>query len=150
MKITLKDGTILEGEPHELAAFQSLRNEGASVTGSPSTPPLVENRSGVMTEEVAYLALTRLQLAPKIQGVMKALYEADDKWVSARELQRLIDYTPSQFAGLMGAFGRRLTNTPGFVEGTSFFEWRWDDGSSCYFYRLLPATRNAVRRAGLG
>jgi hypothetical protein len=80
---------------------------------------------------------------------MKTLYEAEEKWVSAKELQRLIDYTPSQFAGLMGAFRRRLTNTSGFVEGSSFFDWRWDDDNSCYFYRLLPATRNAVRRAEL-
>ena len=150
MKITMNDGTVLEGEPHELVAFQSLKNGNATPTEAHGAPLPLKDRSKVMSEEVAYLALTRLRLAPKIKSVLKALYEAGDEWVSAKELQRLIEYTPSQFAGLMGAFGRRLANTSDFVEGTSFFDWRWDDDNSCYFYRLLPATRNAVRRADLG
>ena len=56
---------------------------------------------------------------------------------------------PAQFAGLMGAFGRRVVNTPGYVLNSSFFDYEWDDERSCYLYRLPATSRAAVEKARL-
>ena len=49
----------------------------------------------------------------------------------------------------MGAFGRRLTHTPGYVEGSWFFDNNWDYHAGCYAYGLPETVREALRREKL-
>ena len=88
--------------------------------------------------------LTRISLSHEQIVVLKRLYKAGDNWTSAADLQAAIGYSTGQFAGLMGAFGRRFTHTPGFVSGTCFFDQEWDHELACNRYRLPAPVRAAL------
>lgn len=100
-----------------------------------------------VSADVAFRALTRIKLGKQTRAVVRRVYSGGDKWTSAALLQKEIDYSPAQFAGLMGAFGRRLVNTPGYVLNSSFWEYEWDSQQSCYLYRLPAPVRAAVEKA---
>lgn len=147
MKITRADGSVVEGTAEELAQYEALarfHTVGAKERDTES-PAYVDWE--FVSSDVAFRALTRIKLGIEAKSVLKALYEAGDNWTSAKSLQTLVGYKPSSFAGLMGAFGRRVANTPGYVRDSSFFEYEWDGSQSCYLYRLPPSTRDAVERA---
>ena len=150
---------IFEGTPEEVK--EAMKQFGAtSVEGVPASAKSTiaetvndeqdEDESGDvehMDEGVARRALSRLPLQEKPKAVLKAMFEADEEnGILASELQKLIGYTKAQFAGLMGAFGRRLSSTRGFIDGTTFFICEWDDDEGCYRYRLTPESRAAVKR----
>lgn len=57
-------------------------------------------------------------------------------------LQNETGYTARQLAGMMGAFGRRVSDTPGFETGMNLFDWVWaDDG---WHYGLPDTVRTAM------
>ena len=150
MKKTLPDGSIIEGSASEIAEYEAM----VRFHGTPAERAEMNVLNNLddwefVSAEVGFRALTRIKLAPKTKAVLKKLYENGDKWTSAKRLQELVEYSPAQFAGLMGAFGRRVANTRGYVRDSSFFEYDWSDEESCYFYRLPPSSREAVERARL-
>ena len=65
------------------------------------------------------------------------------------ELQHAIGYRPSEFAGLMGAFGRRLVNTQGYIDPSWLFDNQWQGEQGCNRYRLPDSVRAAAEKAGL-
>lgn len=99
------------------------------------------------TTDVAFRCLTRLKLSKPLKAAIRMIYAAETGWTTAAEIQEKIGYNSSQFGGMMGAFGRRFVNTPGYVLNSSFFEYEWDDSLRCYKYRLPPAVRTAVVQA---
>lgn len=101
------------------------------------------------SSEVAHRVLTRIGLSKEQRTVLKVLSDAGDAWTLASKLQTATGYSPGQFAGLMGAFGRRLTHTKGYVGGSGFFDQEWDHDHGCYRYRLPPSVREAVAKADL-
>ena len=151
MKIVRSDGSVLEGSPEEIARFESLTRFHSEpqirAKAELSSPVEQIDDWEYVSADVAFRALTRIKLGKETKAVIRRIYSGGQKWTTAGELQKEIDYKPPQFAGLMGAFGRRLANTPGHVLNSAFFEQEWDDKSSCYLYRLPPKVREAVERA---
>jgi predicted transcriptional regulator with HTH domain len=102
-----------------------------------------------ISEEVAFRFLTRRSLSTEQRAVIAAIYNSRPDGVLATELQRRINYSPSKFAGLMGAFGRRLVNTQGYVDPSWLFDNQWEAEQGCNRYRLPDSVRKAVEKAGL-
>ena len=125
-------------------AAVELTDAGEQAIPSPETP---EPESRFVTTRVARRVLTRLKLSTHMKNVLKALYEAPD-WLSIATLRDAAKYNPAQFAGLMGAFGRRLANTKGYAPGTVFFEYVWGDDETLN-YRLPDTVRRALTDEGL-
>lgn len=151
MKKTLADGSVIDGTPEEIAqyeAFQRFHNasslDEAGVAVDIAMPDVDWE---FVSADVAFRAITRIKLGKETKAVINRIYLGGDQWTSAANLQKEIGYSASQFAGLMGAFGRRLVNTPGFVLHSAFFEQEWDGERSCYLYRLPPSVRVAVEKA---
>ncbi len=159
--------TVVEGTPAELAeAFPALfattrqelvaRSSGppAEVEKVQATPVPEPTSDGIpngsaetsefVTKAVAQKMLRRRPLAPEQRTTIKEIHAAYPKTALATELQMKLNYTPAQFAGLMGAFGRRLSHTGGFVAGTKFFAKEWDYTAGCYRYSLPNSVREAV------
>ncbi|MEA3036430.1 MAG: hypothetical protein QOH04_2202 [Sphingomonadales bacterium] len=146
MKIIRPDGSIVEGTPDEIAQYEAFALRHGPSTQA--TQPAVEEADWeFVSTDVAFRALTRIKLGKETKAVLTRVYLGGEEWTSAAFLQKEIGYTPAQFAGLMGAFGRRLVNTPGYVSGSAFWEWEWDSQKSCYLYRLPAPVRAAVEKA---
>ena len=134
----------LPGAATAHTAAVELTDAGIQATTSSETP---EPESRFVTTRFARRVLGRLKLSTPMKKVLKTLYEAPD-WLSIATLQDAAGYDPAQFAGLMGAFGRRLANTEGYDPDTEFFEWKWaDDGT--LNYRLPDTVRRALTDEGL-
>ena len=103
-----------------------------------------EEASRFVTTRFARRALKRLKLSKPMKKVMRALYEAETEWLPLATLQEVASYTPAQFAGLMGAFGRRMANTEGYDSEADFFEYEWDEGKETWCYRLPETVRKAL------
>jgi hypothetical protein len=97
--------------------------------------------------DVAFRCLTRRKLSKQLRAAIRMIYASGLDWVSASDIQKHIDYSTAQFAGMMGAFGRRFVNTRGYVLNSSFFQQEWDEDLSCYIYRLPSTVRAAVEKA---
>ena len=153
MRLTLPDGTVADGSPAELADFYALNQFHGSPQLLRSVQAPVEDNLKedfrFVSESVATRAITRLKLSPAQVKMLRELYKSNDKWVLATELQRVVGYSASQFAGLMGAFGRRVAYTPGYVADSTFFETDWDYDKGCYRYRLPVSARTALAKADL-
>ena len=151
MKKTLPDGSVIDGTPEEIAQYEAFQrfhrpassNESQGAADSPTT----EIDWEYVSSDVAFRALTRIKLGKETKAVLGTIHAGGEAWTTATVLQKKINYSPSQFAGLMGAFGRRLVNTPGYVLHSAFFEQEWDSDRSCYIYRLPPSVRLAVEKA---
>lgn len=165
--------TIVEGTPEEISqALPNLIPGGpvlamtpvaplASQQGSSSlsvpTPdaPSNERRSGdeatYVSTSLARKCLTRLTLSREQLAMLRAIYNAHPNMLLATELAHQIGYSTAQFAGLMGAFGRRISYTEGYEaeNGSSFFEQEWSSASGCNRYRLPETVREAIRLEGL-
>ena len=111
---------------------------------SATTSESVEGESSVVTTRFARRALTRLRLPPRMRKVLTALYEAHPGWLSLPTLHGIADYKPPQFAGLMGAFGRRVANTEGYDSDLLFFESRWNESDEAWEYRLPETVCEAL------
>ena len=151
MKKTLADGSVIDGTPEEIAQYEAFqRFHSGSLLGKSDTPVEMDAPDvdwEFVSTDVAFRALTRIKLGKETKAVLNRIYIAADKWTTATDLQKEIGYAPSQFAGLMGAFGRRLVNTRGYVLHSAFFEQEWDGERSCYIYRLPSSVRAAVEKA---
>jgi hypothetical protein len=102
-----------------------------------------------VSEEIAFRVIKRRPLSREQSKTLAILRQSGDDWVSAKALCRDLGYSSSQLAGMLGAFGKRLTATDGYVDGTWFFDQEWDYENNCYQYRLPDGVRKAVGRAGL-
>jgi hypothetical protein len=49
----------------------------------------------------------------------------------------------------MGAFGRRVRNTPGYDQEAAFFFFEWDDEAGAWKYRLPDTVREALELENL-
>lgn len=147
MKITRPDGSVIEGSPEELAQYEACGKAHGTSDQSVKSAETENVDWEFVSADVAFRALTRIKLGTRTKTVIRRVYLGGDKWTSAAALQKEISYTPAQFAGLMGAFGRRLVNTAGYVLNSAFWEYEWDDQQSCYLYRLPAPVRAAVEKA---
>ena len=149
--------TIVEGTPEEIAqAFPHLAAQSAAAEGgangatsiaemSASTSDDTSEGEEAVSVEVARKVLKRIPLSKEQLAVLRALYSAHPKDVPTADLTAKVGYTGPQFRGFMGAFGRRLSHTPGYIGGTYFFEQEWDDATGAYRYSLPESVREAMR-----
>ena len=128
-------------EHHATAQVEVWEEDHAEAEAGPAERT-TEGWAGV---DLARRALSRRPLSEELQKVLVALYEANLDRVSAPTLQGLIKYSRSQFSGMMGAFGRRLTHTRGYVDPTWFFDREWDQDNGHNTYRLPESVREAMR-----
>ena len=149
----------LEGSPGELlevlralpgaatleTSVVELSNE---VVTSPAVSETADGQPRYVTTAFARRTLKRLPLSPAMKKVLTALHRVDPPWLSLRALHRVSDYAPSQFAGLMGAFGRRMANTEGYDADAHFFTYRWNDEEDTWDYGLPNSVREALEPEG--
>lgn len=145
---------VLEGTPEEiLTALPQLREVNTSSPAALAVRSPAEaatetddgSQEGYVTTRVARRVLSRRSLKPVQRQVLEALYRSHPEQLLASELQELTGYTASQFAGLMGAFGRRVTHTKGYEDGDYFFLQEWDHEAGCMRYGLPESVREAMK-----
>lgn len=146
MRIRIGEHEV-EGTAEEVARLLNLMASPKTPTARlPSQEPRLEGASPFVSEEVAYEVLTRRPLGPVHTRMLRKLQEAGDAWTTAPELQTELALSTREFAGLLGAFGRRLSHTDG-AGSRSFFDQYWDHENGYNLYRLPPSVRAALTRA---
>jgi hypothetical protein len=109
----------------------------------------VDSGEKFVTAEVAYQVLTRIELSKPMKDALAKLAQAYPDQVSASDLYKVTGYDGMRFAGLMGAFGRRIANTPGYDGESYFFDEEWDHERQVRLYRLPESVMEALRKFGL-
>lgn len=149
---------VFEGSPAQLAGI--AKSMGASAEALAAAMPAAAVEAGtestdegdgedetiVVTTEFARKFLNRRPLSKEQRKLLVTLGKASPGWTLATVLQSTLNYSPAQFAGMMGAFGRRLTHTAHYVSDSWFFDQEWVHEEGCYKYRL-PETVIAALRA---
>jgi hypothetical protein len=153
MKVTIVEGTpeeIAQAFPHLAAsaapAVEVRANGGAPIAqAAEGTLDDTSEDDPAVSVEMARKVLKRIPLSKEQRLILRTLYDAHPKDVPAATLMAKVGYTRPQFTGLMGAFGRRLSHTPGYVAGTWFFEQEWDADTAANRYGLPETVREAMR-----
>lgn len=122
-------------------AAVELTDAGAQAAPSSET---TEPESRFVTTRFARRVLKRLPLSTPMKNVLRELCEAHPDRLSQARLQNVAEYLPYQYAGMMGAFSRRIVNTDGYDSETEFFEWTWDDEKRAWYCRLPDSVREAL------
>jgi hypothetical protein len=78
--------------------------------------------------------------------MLRLLDSAGQAWTPAPKLQKALSLSTREFAGLAGAFGKRLSHTEGKGSRT-FFDQYWDQENGYNLYRLPPSVSAALKRA---
>lgn len=145
---------VFEGTPEEISAVArsilpvatgdlALSVELQDETRAQSA----ERPTRFVTVDFARRVLNRRPVLSKaLKRVLKALNDAHPDWLLLTELHSAAEYTPAQYAGLMGAFGRRMSHTEGYDKDVHFFEFRWNDEEDAWEYRLPVAVRAVLNR----
>lgn len=150
---------IFEGSPEEIAKIvRAIQLDSSSfVSGGAPEEPLASSIAEDMdaaadaneprkfvTTEFAHHVLTRRRLSEGLKTLFITLRDAYPDWVSRDELCVATDYTPHQLAGLMGAFGRRVSHTDRFDPDAWFFDMRWNEEARAWDYRLPDTVLEAL------
>ena len=159
MKLYVFEGTVEEiskvvhtMQPTTAASTMSVEVPEEEVSSPPRPPKETSAESKFVTLDCARRILARRPLSGPLKAMLKAINEAHPEWVSSDDLYAATDYTPRQFSGLMGAFGRRKYYTSGFEaeRDAQFFDCRRRDGDGPWEYRLPGTVREALREENLG
>ena len=142
-------GIEVDGTVAEISAL--IREHGVigSVTPSirqASQEDSLQEDERFASEKIAFRALNRRPLSGAQRTLFRTLLEAYPNWTSASRLQEATEYGPNQLGGLLGATGRRLSQTQGYVAGSSMVEWMWNSDDNEYHYRLPTSVLAAVKR----
>lgn len=95
--------------------------------------------------ELARKVFSRRPLSKEQKTIISILGKAYPNWVPAADVQKATGYSPAQFAGLMGAWGRRLTHTQGWADGVWLFDQEWNYDTKAYDYRLPDTVFEAAK-----
>lgn len=143
------NGLEVDGNLEEVAALIRMFG-GSEVTQNSeeigSDRQNYEESERFASEKIAFRALRRRPLSNAQRDLFRTLLKAYPNWVSSTELQKATSYGPNQLGGLLGAIGRRLSQTDGYVRNTTMIEWSWNTDENEYAYRLPAAVAEAVRR----
>lgn len=147
---------VFDGTPQEVA--EALKAMGVAAPTTSAAAGLAEtegDEAGDTDEEgdeplqplpltVAKRVLSRLPTISKnMKKALIALHGAGDNGLLGSELCELLDFDQSQFRGMLGAFGRRVTHTEGWYDGAGFFDYDWE-AETGYRYKLFDTSRKAV------
>jgi hypothetical protein len=139
-------GVEVEGDVDDIAALILKLQTGGKLSGSAASGT---SNHKFVSPEVAFRAIRRRSLSLEQETVLRTLKRNHPNWTTATELQGAISYTPSQLAGLFGAFGKRVYSTPGYIEGQWFFDQERDYDAGANKYRLPESVLEAVARANI-
>jgi hypothetical protein len=137
----------VEGTPDEIATLIRSLSGHFSAANDRKIDPVPGG--DFVSEKVAFATIRRRQLSDETSKILKFLLAKYPDWASFGELKDASNYSSSQLAGLLGAFGKRLYATPGYENGTAFFEQEIDYETGEYRYRIPESVAAAVRRAEL-
>lgn len=152
MKLYVFEGSV--GELSEVAKNLGVQSVPTAieaddgVEAAPKPHPVNEGNDPVSVK-FARRVLKRRKVSEPMQAVLQELYNAGDAWVGIEQLCSASDYTRQQFAGLMGAFGRRISHTQGYDEETYFFETEWDHENHGWRYKVPSTVRDALIQEGI-
>ena len=141
-------GQIVNGM--QLGAIKKVQSEPDQADGGAVPPSRSEDGAQYVTVDFARRVLMRRPLSEPLLAVLRALYNAAPNCVAMSELLLVAGYgSGHQFAGLMGAFGRRKANTPGNdVEG-EFFAYQENEDDGAWDYGLPDTVCEALEKEGL-
>ena len=140
----------IEGGPDEIALLiRSLGNIKILQSVEDSEPELetestITDDGQFVSTKVAKRALKRRRLSAAQRALLGELRDNFPEWTSALRLQKVTKYNPNQLGGLLGAIGKRVAGTDGYVPGSGFLDWVWDSAENCYLYRLPSSVYEAV------
>lgn len=143
---------LLEGTAEEVNAIlsnEALRDSGFGTVGGAAPPPAGSDSQQYISEAFAINMLQRRPLSKEQITILRTLYAAHPKMVSAATLAKKLGFEPRQFSGLMGAFGNRLTHTQGWKKDHWFFRQEWNNNESCHQYGLPESVRTALQKINL-
>ncbi len=141
------NGMEIEGTPVEIAEFLAALNSRPVIQKTGSKSDTNSTIDLFVNEDVAFRALKRRSLSREQRLFLAKLASEHSKWASATDLQMATGYSKAQFAGLLGAFGKRVSSTVGYKAGTWFYEREWNYDKDCYQYRLPEHLVDVVERA---
>jgi hypothetical protein len=141
---------VFEGDPKDIA--EALKNLGGSAialsdvsTAIQKEPENNEEDWDFVSTPFARKVLTRRALKDMPKKMLTEIYNTGDVGIHGNVLAKKLGYTPAQFRGMMGAFGRRLVNTTGYNGRDHFFGYEWAEDKGTYRYWLPETVREAVR-----
>ena len=146
---------VFEGTAEEISkvvhTMQPTASSEPPEEASPSTmqSKTAEGPTKFVTTEFARRALTRIPLSDAFKAVIEALDKTHPEYVLTADLYEATNYTSAQFAGLMGAFGRRMLYTEGYDENADFFDSRRNEEAGEWEWRLPDTVREALRLENL-
>lgn len=127
---------VFDGTPDEFKQVAHLFvSSGTSGPAKTELGPLQEANQEIssLNPTLIELALNRIPLSRKQSKVWRAIVGAYPDWITAEELAKITGIERPQLAGVWGALGRRLANTPGWPEDKwPLDEERDDDGMRRY------------------
>ena len=137
---------IFEGTPREIAqAVPMISEMGVEIAEEAKPKAPADATDAFVTKHFARRVLTRRRLSAGLSNLFEALCEAYPDWVLITDLHEATDCTRAEFAGLLGAFGRRIAHTSGFDEELSFFGRELDDETGEWKYRLPDTVYDAYQ-----
>jgi hypothetical protein len=137
----------VEGTPQEIS--QLLWSMGVHDVSKLTAKSTAAEEKRFVSQDVAFRMLKRRPLSDSQRALFSMLRANHPNWTSAKALQKTTKYNPNQLAGLLGALGKRVSSTDGYVGGSVLLDYRWDYDDDCYQYRLPDDVKAAVERAGL-
>lgn len=150
---------VVEGTPDEISAVMHTMGSAPNADSASArsrrrfveTEELEdeEENETFVTTEFARAALTRIPLSKPFRAVLAGLKKAHPEMVAVSELHEISQYDPSQFAGLMGAFGRRMKHTDGYDPEALFFTSDWDEEAEAWRYGLAATVVEALDLEGI-
>jgi hypothetical protein len=144
--------TEFDGTPEEFAKVAHLL-PGAIISVSAEHKPLELDRQGgngaayssQVTPSLVLRVLSRRRLKSNIRNVLKVLWKAGSKGLTTTEIAKAAGISRESLAGVFGAFGRRVANTPGWPQGVSFAEYaQGDDDRAEWRYWLPEVVRDVL------
>lgn len=148
---------ILDGTPEEIrSALPELIGGGTIVPmrlekaqSKPSEASADDEGRSAVTERVARKILSRRVLSAEMEKALKLIYKSGNEGILGTDLQTALRLSRPQFTGLMGAFGNRISNTQGYIEGDWFFDQEWDSDELTNRYKLPESVRAALVAEGI-
>lgn len=119
-----------------LAAVYAALANGRTTTAAVTSPVL-----GSWTmDDIA----TMFRQSPRaMKAILRELAKNPGNRLTAPELAERIDRTRNQFAGVLGAFGRRVKNRYGKGDWPFLAEYSHEDG--VYIYEMSPEVAELIR-----
>lgn len=144
---------MFDGTPQEIAeVLETTKISMENTVSVKPSPPPSETEDGstkFVTREFAALVLKRRALTPWTKALFRKLLDAHPKWVSTAELCEALECAPERARGVIGGFAKRMVGTDGYVEKTQFFQYRRNDQSGTWDYRLSDTACEALQDVNL-